>query len=147
MPITRFLCPVDFSEGSRAALRAAVELAQPASAEINLLHVFASPKVIGDTLAEVATPDAVARLEQEAHRGLAQLKQEAVALGAKKVETGAVAGTPWDEIVKAAEKRKIDVIVMGTHGRTGIKRALVGSVAENVVRHAPCSVFVIRARG
>jgi nucleotide-binding universal stress UspA family protein len=54
---------------------------------------------------------------------------------------------PWDEIVGIArEDRAIDLIVLGTHGRTGIRRALIGSVAERVVRHAPCTVMVVGSR-
>jgi len=97
-------------------------------------------------MAEVVAEEAVAGFVQETKQRLAKLQQDAIALGAKSVEILAAPGVPWDQIVKMVQERKIAAIVMGTHGRTGITRALVGSVAEKVVRHAPCSVFVTRVR-
>ena len=146
MSTERILCPIDFSDYSRATLRAAVELAAPSSAEITLIHVFPSPKVGADAMAEIVTEEALASFIRDTKEKLAKMQQEAIGLGAKRVEILAVPGIPWDQIVKAAQERKIDAIVMGTHGRTGLQRALVGSVAEKVVRHAPCSVFVTRSR-
>ena len=80
---------------------------------------------------------------------LAALKAEAHKLGVTEVKALFADGTPWEQIVKLAETDPtIGVIVMGTHGRTGIQRALGGSVAERVVRHAPCTVTIVRkARG
>jgi nucleotide-binding universal stress UspA family protein len=78
---------------------------------------------------------------------LAKCKTYAKELGAADVATLFLSGTAWDEIVSAAHKDPtIDLIVMGTHGRTGLKHALLGSVAEKTVRHAPCPVLVVRKR-
>jgi len=140
----RILCPIDFSDGSRSALRAAVDLAKVSSGEITLLHTFPPPRVGNDAMSEIVRGEALAELEAQTQRALAEWRDEALALGAKKVETVALAGTPSEQIVKLAEKEEAQVIVMGTHGRTGIERALLGSVTEKVVRHAPCGVFVVR---
>lgn len=140
----RILCPIDFSEGSRAALRAAAELAQVCSAEITLLHVFPRPSVGSDALSEVVMEEALSHLGTEARGRLASWKAEAEALGAKNVAVAAASGSPWEVIVKTAEKDRTHAIVMSTHGRTGFERAFLGSVAEKVVRHAPCGVFVVR---
>jgi universal stress protein A len=140
----RILCPIDFSDGSRAALKAAAELAQVCSAEITLLNVFPRPAVGGDALSEVVTESALSQLGADARSRLASWKAEAEALGAKNVAVAAASGSPWEVIVKTAEKDRIQAIVMSTHGRTGFQRAFLGSVAEKVVRHAPCGVYVVR---
>jgi universal stress protein A len=78
---------------------------------------------------------------------LAEWKAHAKELGANEVATRVLTGAPWDQIVAAArDDSAIDLIVMGTHGRTGLKHALLGSVAEKTVRHAPCPVLVVRSR-
>ena len=73
------------------------------------------------------------------------VKKEGKKMGVE-VETLVVEGNPAEEILIAAEERDIDIIVMGTLGRTGIQRLLLGSVAEKVIRHAPCPVFVVRLK-
>lgn len=140
----RILCPIDFSDGSRAALKAAVELAKLSSAEITLLNVFPRPTVGNDALSEVVMDEALSSLGADTRARLASWKTDAEALGAKSVETAAASGSPWEAIVKTAEKQKTNTIVMSTHGRKGFQRAFLGSVAEKVVRHAPCSVYVVR---
>jgi nucleotide-binding universal stress UspA family protein len=78
---------------------------------------------------------------------LAKSKTEAQQLGVKEVATRLLTGVPWDEIVSAARSDSaVDLIVIGTHGRTGLAHVLLGSVAEKVVRHAPCPVLVVRGR-
>ncbi len=140
----RILCPVDFSDGSRAAMRDAVELSKLRSAAITLLYVFRPPVTAVNATSEMLIGEAVGPPEPDAAHELETWKEDALALGARQVDTAAVAGVPWDQIVKQAEKDHAQLIVMGTHGRTGLHRALVGSVAEKVVRHATCSVLVVR---
>lgn len=138
------LCPIDFSDGSHSALWAAVDLAKATSGAITLLHAFPPPRVGSDALSEIVQREALAELEAQTQRELAKWRDEALALGATRVDTVALAGPPSEQIVKLAEREKTQVIVMGTHGRTGLQRAFIGSVAEKVVRHAPCGVFVVR---
>jgi nucleotide-binding universal stress UspA family protein len=140
----RILCPIDFSEGSRAAMRDAVELARPRSAAITLLYVFRPPVTAVNATSDMLIGEAVGPAEGEARRELDTWREDALALGATQVETALAPGIPWDQIVRQAEKEHVQLIVMGTHGRTGLHRALVGSVAEKVVRHATCSVLVVR---
>ena len=146
MDLHRILCPVDFSAGSRAALAAAAELARERNAVLVLLHVLEPVQccIDGDML---LAPSAIQDLADAEQGELESWKLDAKRLGAKEVATKFVTGVAWDRIVAAArEDTAIDLIVMGTHGRTGLKHALLGSVAEKTVRHAPCAVMVVRAR-
>lgn len=126
--ITRILVPVDFSKYSSAALARAVDLAEQFKAELRLLHV-ASDK------------DADAH-----HFAVEQLERlvSADMMLKLKVSHVATAGVPAREIVRQATTEKVDWIVMGTHGRTGLKRLAMGSVAEEVLRTAPCPVMIVR---
>ncbi len=83
----------------------------------------------------------------ESMSGLEAAKHEAEAAGVRRVEVKVLTGTPWHEIVEMARRDvAIDLIVLGTHGHTGLKHVLLGSVAERVVRHAPCPVLIERTR-
>jgi len=143
----KILCPIDFSPGSRLALRAAVRLASAANAELALAHVWDLP-VFPSTDDGPGAPAIVRLLEEEQERALAAVVKEASELGARRVSSRLLEGAPWDQIVEAARAEPAcDLIVMGSHGHTGLSRFLLGSVAEKVVRHAPCSVLVARVRG
>ena len=144
MVLKKILCPVDYSEGSREALRTAVDLARAWQATLVLAHVWETPR--WSTAYEAQLPTEVTRdLRATAQASLRQWQDEARKLGAGEVATKFLEGTTWDEIVSAAKADPaIGMIVMGTHGRTGLKRALIGSVAERVVRHSPVPVLVVR---
>jgi nucleotide-binding universal stress UspA family protein len=139
--IEKIVCPTDFSDASRGALRYAVDLAKKFDAELTLLHVYQVP---GYTLPEgmvVAGPATLTELANEVDAALAEWKAEAAGLGCDKAVTATAMGSTHQEIIKAAEG--FDLIVMGTHGRKGIKHALLGSVAEKVVRGARCPVLTL----
>ena len=142
MEIQRILCPVDFSESSRVAMQAAIVLARERGAMLVLMHVLEHPPWLVE--ATVYAPVALrehARAAATQH--LAVWRAEAVAAGVE-VATKLVEGLAWDQIAVAArEDPRIEMIVMGTHGRTGFDRAMIGSVAERVVRQAPCAVLVV----
>lgn len=143
----KICCPVDFSEPSRAAMEAAVELSRRFGAELTLLHASVEPEF---SRSDAMTLEGVVEREPvtAAHeRALAELKGQAEALGAPDVSTAVVRGTPFVEIVRFARAGGYDLIVMGRHGRTGLAHALLGSVAEKVVRKAPCAVLTVRAPG
>jgi len=144
MGFHKILCPVDFSPGSRAALREAAELARESGASLELVcvsEVTAWQSMVDFQLVPEVIQQATFSEESE----LAKWKAEAAQLGVKDVSSRRLVGVPWDQIVAAArDDRAIDLIVMGTHGRTGLGRALLGSVAEKTVRHAPCAVLVVR---
>ena len=143
MAIHKIMCPVDFSDHSREALRVAAERARASSAPLVLVHTW-WPPMVGEFQFAPVTMQGMVESEQ---RELASWTALASELGAPQVETRFLTGAPWDQIVKLAQDDlSIDLIVMGTHGRTGLTHALLGSVAEKVVRHAPCAVLVVRGK-
>jgi nucleotide-binding universal stress UspA family protein len=140
----RILCPIDFSPGSRRAMEIAIQLAKPAGAELILAHAWHLPAMAAAGEYPVP-PETVQALVDDAARGLAQAAGEAKDLGARVVTTSFLSGVPWEQLVAALEADPtIDLVVMGTHGRTGLRRLLIGSVTEKVVRHAPCPVLAVR---
>jgi universal stress protein A len=139
----RILCPIDYSECSARALRYAAGMALKDSSRLYLMHVV-DKRVFdyGGPVYEAApAPDAetIARLEEKLKESIPREVR-----GDIQVETLVTMGLPVEEILKAAMDKEVDVIVMGTHGRTGIAHTIMGSVAENVVRRAPCPVLTVR---
>jgi universal stress protein A len=146
MNYRKILCALDFSEVSRAALREAAELSAKFGAELTLVHVAQGLSLSG--LSEQIADERVLPSRQALERQLlAEWKDEAWRRSERPVHSVWSEGTPWEQIVVHAREGNFDLIVVGSHGRTGLKHALVGSVAENVVRHAPCPVFVVRTKG
>ncbi len=140
----KVLCPVDFSDASRSALRVASELTRRFDGELTVFHAYPLP---GYTLPEGTILPAAAMLQELAEQTdalLAKWKAEAIADGAPRVATAKSIGEPSSEILSAANDGKFDVVVVGTHGRTGLAHALLGSVAERVVRRAPMPVVTVR---
>lgn len=140
----QILVPTDLSEAAAQALDYACELARPLGAQIHLLNVISIPALgvpeLGVALAATMIDDLVVE-NQKALDRLAQT-QCPDRLGQVLVQTG----DARDVINQVAKDLAIDLIVMGTHGRRGISRALLGSVAETVVRSAPCAVLTVRLR-
>jgi universal stress protein A len=140
----RILVAVDFSEESRSALACAAEMASKFDASLTLVHVV-EPH-FGPPEADLPPLSGEASDAEE----FAEAKLELNALGeqmlgpCRVVETTVRAGLAFFEITEAAKALGADLIVVGTHGYTGLKRALLGSTAEKVVRHAPCPVLVAR---
>lgn len=146
MTFKKILCAVDFSDPSRDALRAAAELARTSRATLVLVHVWQAPLWTTDYGIQLPN-DALLEAQGVEESKLASWRAEAQQLGAPEVASKLARGVPWDEVVSIArDDRTIDLIVIGTHGRTGLRRALIGSVAERVVRHAPCTVMVVGSR-
>jgi universal stress protein A len=143
MTFKKILCPIDFSEGAQEAMRVAAQLAKETSAELVLIHVWQPPYTY--TSKAAFSPDLSEVMHQSAEQSLATKRAEAEALCGARVGAILLMGTPWDRIVEATKKDpSFDLLVIGTHGRTGIKRVLLGSVAEQVIRHASCPVLVVR---
>jgi len=142
-PVRQILVPLDFSKHSDDALQFACDLARRYEASLTLLHVY---QTVTHTLPDgvvLATPRALAEHMSAVDEQLGGKKRQVEALGLK-VTTLAMQGTPFAEIVAAARRGGHDLIVMGTHGRAGLAHALLGSVAEKVVRKAPCAVLTVR---
>jgi nucleotide-binding universal stress UspA family protein len=140
----KILVPTDFSENAGQALETAVDLANRYEAALHLLHVDQLPTYAFPEGVVVAGPDMLASMTDWSDKGLAAAKAQAERLGAVRVTVQAVIGTPFTDIIRVAREEKADLIVMGTHGRTGLAHALLGSVAEKVVRKAPCPVLTVR---
>ncbi len=140
--IRSILVPVDFSKPSRAGLDLALELARRFEAKLTLLHVWGLP-VYAFPEGSFFGPEVLTRLSSAAQDAVDRLKLE---VGGRGVEVSAVSamGTPTEEIVERAKAGGFGLIVMGTHGRTGLPHVVLGSVAERVVRLAPCPVLTVR---
>jgi nucleotide-binding universal stress UspA family protein len=143
----KILVPVDFSAHSEEALRVSGELARTFDATVTLVNVFQIPIYALPEGAFIALPSAYAEATLEAGKQLEAVAAAARAVGMIAVETKVLEGIAFREIVRFACDGAFDLIVMGTHGRTGIKHALLGSVAEKVVRKAPCAVLTVRLAG
>jgi nucleotide-binding universal stress UspA family protein len=138
LPLATILHPTDFSDHSDFAFRLACALARDYKARLVLLHVIPPPMVIyaGGPMPAETWPSV-----EEAEKKLQHM--EALAHGVR-VEAQVMEGDPVDMILRAAEETRTDVIVMGTHGRTALARLLLGSVAESVLRKAPCPVLTAK---
>ncbi|MBI3466193.1 MAG: universal stress protein [Planctomycetes bacterium] len=133
---TSILHPTDFSEASRLACAKAVELARQCGAKLTILHAYANPLAV-EGLWQLPDP----RPELEDAMSLVAADEAAV-----QIERVLRVGAPAEAIVEFAKRHNCDLIVMGTHGRSGLQHLLVGSVAEKVIRLAPCPVMVVRER-
>ena len=146
MTAQRFLVPVDFSEYANQVLEYAIGLASKLGARLTLLHVIQSPPWGGVDM-DVTLPYAYTRyiqvLEAESANSMQACLERVTAAGVEG-EVAVVHGVPFHEIIETAKMQQVDLIVMGTHGRTGLQYVLLGSVAEKVVRLAPCPVLVVR---
>lgn len=147
MTFRKILCPTDFSPGSQHAMRFAARLAAGSGAELVLAHVWHVPPFAfggGDPF----PGEALQRMAKDRERDLAAAVAQAIELGAPRVTSRFLTGVPWDQIVEALQgDEAFELAVLGTHGRTGLARILLGSVTEKVVRHAPCSVLAARPGG
>ena len=143
MTFTKILCPIDFSPGSQQAMRVASGLANQANAELVLVHAWYLP-ALAYAGEYTVSPAVIEQVTDDAQRGLDDATREVTALGVKRVRAELISGVPWQAIVETLEQdRAFDLVVIGTHGRTGLSRILLGSVAQEVVRHAPCSVLAV----
>ena len=139
----RILCAVDFSRASGSTLEAAADQARRHGAELTLLHVREPPPAAAvKGFAPPPVPSAAEAVE--VGRQLARWREEATRLAGREVRAELASGSPAAEIVRLARQGNHDLVVVGTHGRTGFRRLVLGSVAERVVREAPCPVLVVR---
>ena len=141
----RICCPIDFSDASRAAMEVAADLARRFGAELVLLHAYPIPGYTFPDGSVVASPKMMQDLADQAQKHVEEWRVEAERLvGAGKVTGEKAVGEPAAEILENARAWGSDLIVMGTHGRTGLEHALMGSIAERVVRRAHCPVLTVR---
>ena len=144
--LKKILCPTDFSEHSRSSLVYACELALKFGAELHLLHIMQDLVTIVPEAGMSFVPpgDYLEQMKISATQALEKVPGEAFhGPTVRAVRTG----PPFVEIVRYAREEEIDLIVLSTHGRSGLAHVLLGSVAEKVVRKAPCPVLTIRPHG
>ena len=146
LTLKKILCPVDFSDLSLNALRTAIDLASTFQAELHLLHVFEGYDAmsLNPEIALTPMPEWLVKLREVCHEKLAALPSPDLAALCPTLVRAHREGPAIHEILDYAAHQKIDLIVLSTHGRTGLKHLLMGSVAENIVRSAPCPVLTIR---
>ncbi len=145
MPWKKILCPIDFSETARQAMVEGLELAKRSGGQVLLLHVLEEHWLLsrGELL---APPELLDRAAQGARRDLTVWKRVAEEIAPGRVVTEIVSGHPATEILRVAREGAFDAVVMGTHGRRGLRKFVIGSVADEVARAARCSVVVVRKR-
>ena len=148
--LKRILVPTDFSEGSERALKYAIRLGKPYQAEIVVLHVFHLKEYLALLSQRDDIDSGIANevLEAAKTRAIEKLEEFVRRVGN---EDGMMlpillVGVPFEEIVRYAAEQKIDLIVMPTHGRTGLAHFLLGSTSERVISHSVCPVLVLRTR-
>jgi len=144
LTIKKILCPVDFSEPSLHGLDCAVEFARQFRAELEILYVVpVVPPHPTDPNYEFSIPEFEGILHKDAEDKLSALLKEKVPAEVKAAATVGH-GHAAKEIVKVAEESKVDLIVIANQGHSGWHKLLLGSVAEKVIRHAPCPIFITR---
>jgi nucleotide-binding universal stress UspA family protein len=149
LPLRRILAPTDFSEHSDRALRSAAEMARQFGAKLFLLHVVSSEALERIAKAHVQ-PHPVDRVYEDLTQEIREQYVTHVPPEIRKsleTEILVLPGVPFLEIIRVARMKGVDLIVMATHGRTGLSHVLMGSVTEKVVRKAPCPVVSIRPVG
>lgn len=142
MSFRKILIAVDFSPHAEHALEVAADLAKRLGAAVGIVHVH-EPVVWAPGLVEALDAKAGAALRSGLDGLLTEAATRARAAGVASVETRLIEGAPFVEIARCAQEGGYDLIVLGTHGRTGIGHALIGSVAERVVRKAHCPVLTV----
>ena len=143
MIVQHVLVPIDFSTTAGRALTYAIALAQQFHARLTLLHVLDLTPVTMEDMTAGVVATYLDDLETDAQH-LLQASRERVQGAGLQGESLLVQGTPTQTIVDTAGEQGVDLIIMGTHGRTGLAHVFLGSVAEHVVRQGPCPVLVVR---
>lgn len=148
--LQRFLVPTDYSDFSRIAYASALELAAGFGASVDLVHVWAAP-YFGPGYGHLGIPiddpghqaTLFDRIRDDAKAEMATFSASIAPPPGVRITSHVESGDPARVILELAEKGHYDLIVLGTHGRSGPGRWLMGSVAERIVQHAPCAVFTV----
>ncbi len=144
--IRKILCPIDFSQHADLVVEWAAHLAEEHASSVILLHAYHLPVEFQQLEGAYLPPDFWASVRAEAEGSLERYKADLERSGLS-VETAVCEGYAATVIVEEAAARDVDLIVIGTHGRSGLKHLLLGSIAERVVQKAPCPVLTVRAGG
>jgi nucleotide-binding universal stress UspA family protein len=139
----KICCAIDFSESSRLALEQAAELAGGVGAELTLVHVHTPPSHAAvDVL--TGAPEGASVAARELEKLLTGWRADAERVSGRAARIALLSGDPAEQIVRFARESGSDLVVVGTHGRRGLRRLVLGSVAERVLRAAPCPVLAAR---
>jgi universal stress protein A len=142
----KIVCPIDFSEFTDEILKYAVNITKKFNAELHLIHIIPNLNYFIPYESFLTPENLVAiekNIEKEVEKDFEKVTKDIDMPLKKIVKTGAT----FVEIIDYIKEEDIDLVVMGTHGRSGIEHILIGSVAEKVVRKSPCPVLTIRPRG
>jgi nucleotide-binding universal stress UspA family protein len=143
----KILVAIDFSAGSAQALRYALKFAIQFDSYLLLLHILHEPaEAPGFYSSEKAGKMVLGSMEEEASRMMEEFTGKYLKEW-KKFDTRIIPGLPAEEIVRTAEKEKVDMIVMGTRGHSGLKRLMIGSVTDRVIRACTCPVLAVQSEG
>lgn len=142
---TKICCAVDLSEPSRVAMEEAAWLANRLGAELTLVHVHIPPPAAASDVLVSSRGGALARAHEN-EETLARWLADAERGAGRPARSRILSGDPAAEILRYAGEERCDLVVVGTHGRTGLTRVVLGSVAERVARQAPCPVLVVHGR-
>lgn len=144
MKINKILVPIDFSDYSKSALRYAVNFAKLFNAEILLIYVVEPVIYPPDfSMGQIAIPTIATEFDERAREELNKLAKNEIPQEIK-VTTLIKSGKPFVEIIDTASEADVDLIIIATHGHSGVEHILFGSTAEKVVRKAPCPVLTLR---
>lgn len=145
--IKKILVPTDFSETSKYAMEYALELAKSFNAEVEIVHViFDESQVVAFYLPQVTFQNLDQELEDAANKQMQEFLSSFPILNEIIYSVKMLKGTAFVEIINEAKEYNADMIVIGTHGRTGLEHVLFGSTAEKVVRKAPCPVLTVKPK-
>ncbi len=146
MKIEKILFPTDFTEGALAALPYAADLAKSYGAKLYLLHViYDMSAATGLQVPQVSFNAMYEDIQKGAEKEIGNFAA-VVGIELKNVETQVLRGVPYEEILTFARENGVDLIIMGTHGRSGFDRVIFGSTAEKVVRNSECPVLTVRSQ-
>lgn len=140
--VTKILCPTDFSMASDVALGAAEAIAQSFGARIELLHVWAPQIAMALDAALIPTPEQIVKVTEGMEKALA-VRAAHVTLSRERVGSHLIQGVAWKETIDFAVRERCDLVVMSSHGHTGLTHLLVGSTTERVVRACRVPVLVV----
>jgi len=143
--LKKILCPIDHSDGSKEALKYAVSFAMKNEAKLYLLHIIdirSFDESIDTMAAQIPNDETIKQLKTKLFECIPEEIRSDM-----QIEALVVQGIPFAEIISIAKGNNVDMIVMGTHGRTGLAHIMIGSVSEKVVRKAHCPVLTVRQSG
>jgi len=140
--VQRILVPTDFSPASDAAVTAAVGMAEVFGARVELAHIWAPPTMTALDFAFIPSASEIAGYTERLEKLLAEAARK-TGLPATRLDRHLVQGEAWSTIVELAKEKQCDLIVMGTHGRSGLPHFVMGSVAERVARASTIPVLIV----